>query len=377
MVPGVIALGYGDELRGVMMKKLFEENRDVLKGFVGQVPRFKVPGRSEFKEERDSILLNVMDSMVVQPETWDELCQTSIGMIGYEFISRLSGTYQGLSDDELEIIASLCFRFLLERDLSTRENLGPELEYSKNFAIERADEFKPDAKRQIRYVCHAMPITICKSVLNSDEIGGIKSLQSSLKKAEDLKTKWDQELSAKTKEVARLKEALDRYETAFNFVGLYDGFDGLAKEKIKEKESIAYWLRRLGILAVIPIIVELAYIAYVIFSETGMPSVTQMSLSVLPVISLVALLVYYFRVLLFNYRAVNSQLMQIELRKALCQFVQSYADYASEIKAKTPMVLDRFEKIVFSEIMADEENLPSLHDGVEQIASAIKSLKKS
>lgn len=359
------------------MRKLFEENKAVLKDFVARIPT----PQSEFEKKRDTLLLRpIMDSMVHYPETWDKLCQINIDLIGADFIRVLFDKNQQLSKDLLDAIASLCFQFLLEFDLSTGEN--PRwIDSAKKFAIDRADEFKPDAEWEIRHAYHAMPIIICKSVLNSEAIGSIKSFNDSLKKADDLKAAWDQEVSAKKDEVNRLKENLDEYKTAFNFVGLYDGFDGLAKEKIKEKESIAYWLRRLGILAVIPIIVELAYIAYVIFSETGTPSVTQMSLSVLPVISLVALLIYYFRVLLFNYRAVNSQLMQIELRKALCQFVQSYADYAREIKANDLGVLDRFEKIVFSEIMADEGNLPSPHDGVEQItkqiASAIQSLKKS
>lgn len=358
------------------MRKLFEGKQAVLKGFVGQVPVLQILSRSKFEEGRDSILLNVMGSMAVQPETWDELCQTNIGMIGDEFINRLSGTYRGMSKDELDTIASLCFRFLLERDLSTRENLGPNLEYSKDFAIERADEFELGAKQNIRYACHKMPIAICKSVLNSDAIGSIQSLNSSLEKA----ATWDQELSAKEEKVNSLKKALEEREQEFNFVGLHAGFDGLAKEKIKEKTSISCWLRRLGTLSVISVIGEFFYIKY-LAPPVVVDNITVLATHTLPFIAFVALLIYYFRVLLFNYRAVNSQLMQIELRKALCQFVQSYAEYAKEIRKKTPEVLDRFDKIVFSEIMADEGNLPSLHDGVEQItkqiASAIQSLKKS
>lgn len=63
------------------MRKLFEEKQAVLKGFVGQVPVLQILSRSKFEEGRDSILLNVMGSMAVQPETWDELCQTNIGIV--------------------------------------------------------------------------------------------------------------------------------------------------------------------------------------------------------------------------------------------------------------------------------------------------------
>lgn len=360
------------------MKKLFEENKAILRDFADQIRVTQIQGRSEFEEERDRLISRIVDAMAGHPETWDEMCPINIRLIGDGFINELSGTYLKLSKDKLDTIASLCFRFLLEFDLSTGRDLDLEFERAKDFAIKRADEFEPNAKWQIQHACHQMPITICKSVLNSDAIGSIQSLNSSLEKA----ATWAQELSAKEEKVNRLKEALDEAKEGFNFVGLHKGFAGLAEEKKNERKSILFWLIMLGTLAVLPIIVELAYIAYVIFygtgtpsDETGMPSVKQI-LAVLPVISLVALFIYYFRVLLFNYRAVKSQLMQIELRKALCQFVQSYAEYAKEIREKTPEVLDRFDKIVFSEIMADEGNLPSLHDGVEQIASAIKSLKK-
>lgn len=358
-----------------MKKKLFEENQAVLKGFVAQIPVSQVQGRSEFEEKRDSLLLHlIVDSMAGQPERWDKLCQKNIGWIGDGFISKLSGTYQGLSKDQLDTIASVCFRFLLEFDLSLGANLDSEFEYAKNFTIDRADDFEPDAKQQIRYACHAMPIAICKSVLNSDEIGGIKSLKSSLKKAEE----WAQELSAKEEKVNSLKEYLEKYEKNFNFVGLHKGFDGLAKEKIKERKFIFVGLLGLGILAVGSVIG--GFIIHNILDGTKAENITQLAAHTLPFITLVALFIYYFRVLLFNYRAVKSQLMQIELRKALCLFVQDYSEHAKKIKENTPEVFDRFDKLVFSEIMADEGNLPSPHDGVEQItkqiANALKSLPK-
>lgn len=35
-------------------------------------------------------------------------------------------------------------------------------------------------------------------------------------------------------------------------------------------------------------------------------------------------------------RSVQSQLLQLDLRMTLCRFIQSYAEYAAELKAKHP-----------------------------------------
>nr|WP_202819706.1 hypothetical protein [Thaumasiovibrio occultus] len=69
--------------------------------------------------------------------------------------------------------------------------------------------------------------------------------------------------------------------------------------------------------------------------------------------------------------------MQLELRQTLCQFIQSYADYAKEIKAKDGASLEKFENLIFSGILADSDKVPSTFDGLEQIGAMLKSIKGS
>lgn len=73
-----------------------------------------------------------------------------------------------------------------------------------------------------------------------------------------------------------------------------------------------------------------------------------------------------------EFRSIKSQLLQIELRNAMCQFVQAYADYAKDINDKSPGTLEKFESIVFSNIYTEEKNIPSIFDGFEKIAKVIK-----
>ena len=97
----------------------------------------------------------------------------------------------------------------------------------------------------------------------------------------------------------------------------------------------------------------------------------------LPLISMEVILIYFFRVILINHKSVKAQLMQLELRQALCQFIQSYAEYSSKIKEQDSAALEKFENLIFSGILANSEKLPSTFDGIEQLGGFIKSMKSS
>jgi hypothetical protein len=96
----------------------------------------------------------------------------------------------------------------------------------------------------------------------------------------------------------------------------------------------------------------------------------------LPALSLELLFLYFYRVNLQHLRSTEAQIVQLELRQALCQVIQNYTDYSSEIKAKDPSALERFEALIFSGLTMDEKNVPTSFDGLEPLANLIKSLKK-
>ncbi len=87
------------------------------------------------------------------------------------------------------------------------------------------------------------------------------------------------------------------------------------------------------------------------------------------------LLGYFFRVALHGYRAIKAQLIQIDLRMALCQFIQEYAKYAKDIRKDSPELLDRFDQLIFSGIVNSEAAIPSTLDGLEHVANVLDKLK--
>lgn len=355
------------------MNVIFETNQSktVLANF-----KYKIDGivpSDDFEKQRNSLIRLVVSSMESKPEQWDNLCQINIVWIGDQFINELSDEEKELSKKRLDDICSMSFRFLFELYLSKKNDLAIEFERARRFVFNNVDLFESDAKEQIEYAIRDMPISIFKSITNSDSIESIKGFNAVSKKAEKLKEDWEKDLSVRESRVNKLEESLSKYENGFNFVGLFQGFDDLAKAKVTERDNILFWLKVLSVVIVSPVLVEL----FVIYKNIDNISAIKDGLivSIFPTLSLAAIAIYYFRVLLFSYKSVTSQLLQIDLRKTLCRFIQHYSEYSSEIKKQDAGSLDKFENIIFSGIVTEDGKLPSTYDGVDQISKLIKSAK--
>jgi hypothetical protein len=353
------------------MKVIFETNQSktVLSKFKHKVDGL-VP-TDDFEKQRNSLIRLIVNSMESKPEQWDNLCQINIEWIGHQFISRLSDEEKELSKERLDDICSMSFRFLFELYLSMKNDLAMEFEAARRFVFNNVDLFESHAKEQIEYAIRDMTINIFKSIVNSESIESIKDFNAVSAKAEKLKEEWENDLSARESRVDKLKNSLSEYENGFNFVGLYQGFDDLAKEKSTERDSVLFWLKVLSVIIVLPVLAELIIIYLNIDDITAIKD--GLIVSIFPTLSLAAIAIYYFRVLLFNYKSVKSQLLQIDLRKTLCRFIQHYSEYSSEIKKQDSESLVKFENIIFSGIVTEDGNLPSTYDGIEQIGKLIKS----
>lgn len=355
------------------MKVLFNNNQSkaVLIGFRNRIDSLSPV--DDFDVQRNSLIRLVINAMEENSKEWDQLCQINIGWIGDQFISRLSDGEAELSKKYLDDVCSMCFRFLFELYLSVKNSLSMEFEAARNFVFNNIDLFDKNAKQQIEYAIRHMPISIFKEIANGEAMQNIKDFNTISMKAQELKEEWEEDLGRKENRVNQLKDSLLKYENAFNFVGLFQGFDDLSREKNIERDGILFWLRILSIIIVLPVMVELVIIYRNIDNISAIKE--GLFVSIFPTLSLVAISVYYFRVLLINYKSVKSQILQIELRKTLCRFIQHYSDYSSKIKKQDSDALEKFESIIFSGIVADEESLPSTYDGMEQIGRIIKAAK--
>lgn len=346
------------------------DNTTALKRFERHMQETHTNG--DFETARNSHIQTIVCSMATRPEEWSRDCEINIEWIGKIFINRLVND-NNTTKEQIDSIFAMCFRFLFERYLSIKSELSTEFEDAKKFALSNIDKFEAAARDHIEWAIREMPIMMFKAIANSDSIRSIKDFNEISRIADGKRDRWNVELAERENRVDALKAELNKCEGAFNFVGLFQGFDELSKEKEGEKKAILFALRIFGFIVVLPLIVEIVII-YLNYSD--LTKVKELALlSLVPTVSLVAIFIYYFRVLLLNYRSTKSQLLQIELRKTLCRFIQHYAEYSSKLKQQDKDALSKFENIIFSGIVSDDEKLPSTYDGMEQLVNLIKLIK--
>ncbi|NTZ47960.1 hypothetical protein FCM30_19690 [Lelliottia aquatilis] len=326
---------------------------------------------SEFEKTRNALLVSIFDIFLKKSEEWDEKAEFNIENIGDVFASELEDKL--LTTQSLNIIFTSCFRFCVEPTIFDEALDAPfnTIKEIKNFGIYRYNEFDDRSKGQIDYALREMPLNLIRATFNGDEIHTFRDFMNNVRSAKDFAANWKMYIEEKENNINEIKSKLEGYQSAFNFVGLYEGFKLLGDQKGRE----IFWSRLLLVALAIaipcPLIIE---IIYTVLKTNEVSSLNKL-ITFIPLFSLTLILIYYFRVALNNHTSLKAQTLQIDLRKSLCQFIQSYADYSKSIKDSNPNSLMKFEDIIFSNIMPNQEKIPSTFDGIEQIASLISAIK--
>ena len=357
------------------------ENIQVIRSFQKKIKAIDISDSNLVLFVND--LATIIQFMLSDGQFFDEACQANIEWIGRGFISVIeqfntpnnsaSKTAEDINNN-IKSIFTMAYRFLCEADFCSPNGLTMELNQIKLHVDQQINLFHDNDKRQLVFANYIMPAQITKRLINLPSFKEIQSYNEKYDNAEKLKSGWDKELAEKEIVVNALKDKLDEYKTGFNFVGLFKGFDSLSITKNTELNWALGFLIFLAVLAIAPVGAEL----YLLLFKTETIKQHYLGLlkyAIFPTLTLQIVLVYFFRVALFNYKSVKAQLLQLELRKTLCQFIQSYSTYAKEMKTADNASLEKFENLIFSGIIANEEKLPSTFDGLDQLGKIIQSLK--
>ncbi len=357
------------------MNKFFDtdHSKRMLDRFQHKIDALDISG--EFESERNGHIRLVLSAMENESEQWDKHCQISIRVIGDSFIKRISTEDITFTKEWLDFLCALCFQFLYEFFLSTKNNLTIEYENTRLFVVREMDSFEPRAKKWIQHAIQEIPVRIVKSIVNSDEIENIKDFSAVSAKAEQLKKDWDTELTEKEERVNVLRDILLEQQGEYNFVCLSKGFSNLAKKKKEEAELLFKSLFQMGVCLLVPLISEFLFLIIAKQYAKYQYLTADHLIITIPILSIEIILIYFFRILLLNHRSVKAQILQIELRQTLCEFIENYADYSVKIKAKNPNALEKFENLIFSGILSNPEKLPSTFEGIEQISEFMKNIK--
>lgn len=344
----------------IRVKRLLQELKDDLTdlAIIGDISDSKL-----------SYAKAILTSFISEPQAWDDCTQYNIQVIG-ELLVQAKLNIDDPSE-RLDYILAYSFRFYIERSLSKDGIFTPYFVELREFVATNKDKFIKNAELQITYALTSMSFDIFRHKFTSSDIALMENFISSHKSSDEHIKSWREELDTRKQEVSDLKSALDEQKNAYNFVGLYKGFDDLSEEKKKEERTASNILLTLGLAIFIPILAEI----YFILSKGDSLTIPHALITLIPSTSLLLILIYFFRIALHDYKSLKTQTNQIELRKSLCKFIQNYAQYSSKIKKDDASALEKFEAIIFSNIVMTDDKLPSTFDGIESIANLIKSAK--
>jgi len=209
---------------------------------------------------------------------------------------------------------------------------------------------------------------------------------SELDRAEEIKEKvdsfikeikkWEESVKEKEKSVLELEKRLEDTKQTYDFILLNKGFKELYEQKKQELKERREGYSQFGAsLICIPLAV---IVGIVILILTGYESkLASMWFLTIPITTLMLFLFYFTRVGLQHVRSVQSQMMQLELRMALCQFIHNYAEDSEKLHAKNKAGFEKFENIIFSPLVSSDDKIPTTFDGMEQLAKLVSEFRKS
>ncbi|ELY4006681.1 hypothetical protein SMY36_002856 [Cronobacter dublinensis] len=328
---------------------------------------------NSFKRLLCNTLHNILTNMLQFPDLWGERCLLKTEEQNNHLTYVLNECKPEI--DTIQNIYVVLYPYVAEAMPFNIENPSHALNIFFDFGIEYLDEFNDESRARIHSSLLRQPSNILNKCMEKLNISGYQKALQQINDTERRLSSLQIDLDNKITRVNQLEAQLLRQETAFNFVELFKGFDRLGKMKRIELNKTKKLLYTLAVIIPVGVIVETICFA-VLFKDDN---ASTHLIKLIPSASLIVLLLYYFRIVLKTFNSIKSQVMQIELRKSLCQFIQRYGEYAKEINAgikeneKSP--LSKFEDVIFSNIMASEDKTPSTFDGMEQLASMINALK--
>lgn len=169
---------------------------------------------------------------------------------------------QPRTKEEMDSIFSDCYRFLFEYYLSKKDGISREYQEVIGFPDECLDAFSDQARIQLKYAQGKMMVGIMKGLLSSDAILTLQNVGKFKFDTEEKISGWEKRLSESEEKAKGLQARLDKQETAFNFVGLYDGFNQLARDKQGELKHSGWWMIGLGAVIVLVVSCKLVALLY-------------------------------------------------------------------------------------------------------------------
>ncbi|WP_334647125.1 hypothetical protein [Klebsiella pneumoniae] len=279
----------------------------------------------------------------------------------------------------LRVIFEYCFWG--RDDLSPPKVLDPQV-------LDRLDKLKTPSDFPVNFIWieRSMPAALTKDLLLSNDFSVLTKIATDVgnyseeitqginKGLKDVGEKTDQlrveiegligSASASVKSLKEYESKLDEYKNDYNFALLSKAFSNLLKTK---KSEYATNHKNITIFSMWLIATPLLTLLNHIFNIYPVEFNLNALFYFLPILSLELLFFYFMRLYYIEGKSIKAQILQIEQRLSLCEFIHDYVEKKSNSGADKES-WSLFEKLIFSPIQVTSENIPSLLDGASSIA---------
>ncbi|OYM27948.1 hypothetical protein CI750_06240 [Klebsiella pneumoniae subsp. pneumoniae] len=305
--------------------------------------------------------------------------QKQLGKLNLPSIQELMEDKFRFLNKILRVIFEYCFWG--RDDLSPPKVLDPQV-------LDRLDKLKTPSDFPVNFIWieRSMPAALTKDLLLSNDFSVLTKIATDVgnyseeitqginKGLKDVGEKTDQlrveiegligSASASVKSLKEYKSKLDEYKNDYNFALLSKAFSNLLKNKKSEyatnHKSITFF--SIWLIAT-PLLTLLNHIFNIYPVEFNLNALFYF----LPILSLELLFFYFMRLYYIEGKSIKAQILQIEQRLSLCEFIHDYVEKKNNSGADKES-WSLFEKLIFSPIQVTSENIPSLLDGASSIA---------
>ncbi|MGE3102640.1 hypothetical protein [Klebsiella pneumoniae] len=305
--------------------------------------------------------------------------QKQLGKLNLPSIQELMEDKFRFLNKILRVIFEYCFWG--RDDLSPPKVLDPQV-------LDRLDKLKTPSDFPVNFIWieRSMPAALTKDLLLSNDFSVLTKIATDVgnyseeitqginKGLKDVGEKTDQlrveiegligSASASVKSLKEYESKLDEYKNDYNFALLSKAFSNLLKTK---KSEYATNHKNITIFSMWLIATPLLTLLNHIFNIYPVEFNLNALFYFLPILSLELLFFYFMRLYYIESKSIKAQILQIEQRLSLCEFIHDYVEKKSNSGADKES-WSLFEKLIFSPIQVTSENIPSLLDGASSIA---------
>lgn len=231
-----------------------------------------------------------------------------------------------------------------------------------------------DSLNKLCYLWYIIPQEVFSRHLNRRLNSSVIQTINKLHEHQDLIEEENRKNILLKKDIMEIQETLNNQKSEYNFVGLSNGFRTLREQKKKElnwQNGAYYGLMTIIVLLIISKSVWSA--DYLISNNFDSPIFIIITIST---VLFLFILLYFFRISLVNVKSIKSQILQIDLRLTLCQFIHNYDSDTKELREGMKESFERFESVIFAPIVATEDQMPATFDGLEQLTGLLSSFNK-